>query len=486
MKKILLGIFTFIILTCVMLLVPKTKPTGDGMEYLTMAISFKNHLSFVRTETDKLEAVNKYKNSFNQEELKYFKFRDAGYFKALSARGEGAFSYHFWGYSLLCAPLVAILSLLHINPVEAFKITNLLLILLMFYWILFRNNAMEDKNKIFLTLLLYFSPLWFYYKWTHPEVFTFTLLMIGLIDYYNKRVKSAVLFTALASVQNPAAALVPFLIIIGELINLVKDFSKTKLNKFIITGLISLIVFIPFIFYYYYFGTFSLIGKYATDLHTISLAKILSLFFDLNFGLIIYVPVIFGLIIYSVIKRNIYAIISLITVVLFAVIDSAQLNWNPGIMLIHRYSYWMIPVLLFGCLYSFKYIKDKTKIILVVLSAIILLPWLIHIKTGHAWNHCEFQPVAKFVLNTFPALYNPQEEVFADRTLKEEVNFNNKLPLTYYYNNQALKTLNYDPVKKKYYYTNHNPEFNKLRIKIRHKKIIYSIGFDGVRKEYKK
>lgn len=91
MKKILLGIFTFIILTCVMLLVPKTKPTGDGMEYLTMAISFKNHLSFVRTETDKLEAVNKYKNSFNQEELKYFKFRDAGYFKALSERGGGLF-----------------------------------------------------------------------------------------------------------------------------------------------------------------------------------------------------------------------------------------------------------------------------------------------------------------------------------------------------------------------------------------------------------
>lgn len=231
---------------------------------------------------------------------------------------------------------------------------------------------MEDKNKIFLTLLLYFSPLWFYYKWTHPEVFTFTLLMIGLIDYYNKRVKSAVFFTALASVQNPAAALVPFLIMIGELIRLIKDFSKTKLYNFIVTGIISLIVFIPFIFYYYYFGTFSLIGKYATDLHTISLAKILSLFFDLNFGLIIYVPVIFGLIIYSVIKRNIYAIISLITVVLFAVIDSAQLNWNPGIMLIHRYSYWMIPVLLFGCLYSFKYIKDKTKIILVVLSAIII------------------------------------------------------------------------------------------------------------------
>ena len=486
MKKILLGIFTFIILTCVMLLVPKTKPTGDGMEYLTMAISFKNHLSFVRTETDKLEAVNKYKNSFNQEELKYFKFRDAGYFKALSARGEGAFSYHFWGYSLLCAPLVAILSLLHINPVEAFKITNLLLILLMFYWILFRNKAMEDKNKIFLTLLLYFSPLWFYYKWTHPEVFTFTLLMIGLIDYYNKRVKSAVLFTALASVQNPAAALVPFLIIIGELINLVKDFSKTKLNKFIITGLISLIVFIPFIFYYYYFGTFSLIGKYATDLHTISLAKILSLFFDLNFGLVIYVPVIFGLTIYSVIKRNIYAVISLITVVLFAVIDSAQLNWNPGIMLIHRYSYWMIPVILFGCFDIFNTLRDKTKFILIIISAILITPWFFFARSHYAMMHTRFHPVANIVLNTFPALYNPQVEVFAERTLENEGYFIDKLPLTYYYNNQALKTLNYDPVKKKYYYTNHNPEFNKLRIKIRHKKIIYSIGFDGVRKEYKK
>ncbi len=490
MKKHLLGIFIFIILTCLTLLLPKTIITGDGSEYLAMSVSFKNHFSFNRTEQDKEETKLIIKKSWTTDEWNNFHDNSlkGGYFKALSGRGVGAFSYHFWGYSLLCAPLVAIFSLLHINPLEAFKITNLLLILLMFYWILFRNKAMEDKNKIFLTLLLYFSPLWFYYKWTHPEVFTFTLLMIGLIDYYNKRVKSAVFFTALASVQNPAAALVPFLIMIGELIRLIKDFSKTKLYKFIVTGVISLIVFIPFIFYYYYFGTFSLIGKYATDLHTISLAKVLSLFFDLNFGLVIYVPVIFGLTIYSVIKRNIYAVISLITVVLFAIIDSAQLNWNPGIMLIHRYSYWMIPVILFGCFDKFNTLRNKTKIILIIISAILITPWFFFARSHYAMMQSRFQPIANIVLNTFPALYNPQEEVFARRTLKSDKGetWQDKLPLTYYYNDQALKTLNYDPVKKKYYYTNHNPEFNKLRIKIRHKKIIYSIGFDGVRKEYKK
>lgn len=239
MKRVMQFIYIFIIIICLLLSIPKTYITGDGEEYLTMTISFKNHLSFNKTQEDDAEAHKIIYASLPTNEIPYYKKHPIyGYFSALSAKGGGDFSYHFWGYSLLCTPVFVILSLLKTNPLETFKITNLLLILLMFYWVLFRNNAMRDKNKVFLALLLYFSPLWFYYKWTHPEVFTFTFLMIGLIDYYNKRLNSAVLFTALSSVQNPAAAIVPFFMMLNEMFKLIKNFSKTKTYKFVMAGLI--------------------------------------------------------------------------------------------------------------------------------------------------------------------------------------------------------------------------------------------------------
>lgn len=357
----------------------------------------------------------------------------------------------------------------------------------MFYWILFRNNAMSYKSKVFLTTLLYFSPLWFYYKWTHPEVYTFTFLMIGLIDYYNKRKASAIFFTAMSSLQNPAAAIVPFFMMIKEIVVLCKNFSKTALYKFISYGLISLTVFIPYMFYYYHFNTFSLIGKYATDIHSISFAKIFSLFFDLNFGLIIYAPVIFLLAIYGTIKKDKLAISSLFIVILFAVIDAAQLNWNPGIQLIHRYSYWMIPVLLFGSFNIIKQFTDKTKCIILIINAILILPWFIYTTTSHAVSQVRFQPVAKTVLNTFPQLYNPQEEIFAERAFGEEGVLGDKenLPISYYENDKILKSLHYDIEKNKYYYKNYNQNLLDLKIKIKHKQYIYYVGLKGIKKELK-
>lgn len=480
-KKFLYGIFIFIAITCSVLMFGSNKITGDGVEYLTMSISFKNHLTPERTQQD----VEELKDLLSRKYNCLIKTIQKGYYTALPARGGGDFSYHFWSYSLICTPVLTLLTVFNQNPVGAFKITNLLLILTMFGWILFRNNAMDYKNKIFLALFLYFSPLWFYYKWTHTEVFTFTLLMIGLTDYYNKRKNSALFFTACASLQNPAAAVVPFFMMIRELCILFKNFSKQTLIKFIISTLISCIVFIPYIFYYYFFEKFSLIGEYATDLNSICIAKILSLFFDLNFGLIIYCPILLGMTVYGVIKKDKLSIISLITVVLFAIIDSAQINWNPGIHLLNRYSYWMIPVLLFGCFNIIQSFSDRWKKGIIITNLILILPWYAYTRTNAASLHIKFQPVATLVLNIAPALYNPQYEVFAERTLENEESFQDKLPITYFSNGQPLKTLNYDKEKKKYYYTNYSPDISKLKIKIRHKNVIFHVGFNGIKKEVK-
>ena len=233
---------------------------------------------------------------------------------------------------------------------------------------------MDEKNRLFIALLTLFSPIWFYFPWTHTEVYTFVLLYIGLLEYYNNRKTSAVIFSSISSLQNPAASIVPFFILVFELVNLIKNKSKDNLINFIKLSCCSTIVLIPYIFYYVNYGTPSLIGKYATDTSSISFAKIMSLFFDLNFGLIIYVPILIGIIIYLICKKDKIAILSAMTVFLFAIIDSAQLNWNSGMMLINRYSYWMIPVLMFGCFEYFVKLSDKKRLIVLLLTILTITP----------------------------------------------------------------------------------------------------------------
>ena len=301
---------------------------------------------------------------------------------------------------------------------------------------------MDEKNRLFIALLTLFSPIWFYFPWTHTEVYTFVLLYIGLLEYYNNRKTSAVIFSSISSLQNPAASIVPFFILVFELVNLIKNRSKDNLINFIKLSCCSTIVLIPYIFYYVNYGTPSLIGKYATDTSSISFAKIMSLFFDLNFGLIIYVPILIGIIIYLICKKDKIAILSAMTVFLFAIIDSAQLNWNSGMMLINRYSYWMIPVLMFGCFEYFVKISSKKRLIVLLLTILTITPWLCYTGNKKAKYHTMFQPIAKSVLYVMPSLYTPQEEVFFEKLpYLKSVNSKWDINVSPVYNDEKIMSL---------------------------------------------
>ena len=489
MKKIICVFFTFIVaLSTVLFFNSEKNIYGDGLEYLAMSVSFKNHFSPVRTISDKNEVktilAQNIKFTINDNAL------NGGYFKLPERRGGGC-SYHFWAYSLLVSPFLVLFANLGKNPIAAFTFVNLLLIILLFGWILFRNSAMDEKNRLFIALLTLFSPIWFYFPWTHTEVYTFVLLFIGLIEYYNNRKLSAVIFSSISSLQNPAASLVPFFILVFELVNLIKNKSKDNLINFIKLSCCSTIVLIPYIFYYVNYGTPSLIGKYATDISSISFAKIMSLFFDLNFGLIVYVPILIGIIIYLICKKDKIAILSAVTVFLFAIIDSAQLNWNSGMMLINRYSFWMIPVLMFGCFGYFVKISDKKRLIVLLLTILTMTPWLCYTGNKRAKYHTMFQPIAKSVLYVIPSLYNPQEEVYFKRCQYDDIPMKDKsgeqLPAVFITKDGYItKGMFYNKLKHKYEYFNTPKSFKSnlalIQIKFRHKKNVIIITPVGIEK----
>ena len=387
--------------------------TGDGWQYMLMATSFANHHSFELKKSDITYAYNKIAiiiNRQNEIEHLYLNEGRSGYYKALN---NNLYSSHFWFYSLIASLFIPIFSFLKLNLLSIFQFTNAILIILLMYWINYRAK-LTPKQKYWLIFITLSGPTWYYLKWTHPEMFSFALLYISLLEYRDNKKISACLFSSLSSLQNMAIILFPAFIIVQELI------QKKKLDKNVfLMSLVSTICLIPSIFFYINFRVFSLIGKYAVDYSLISLNRMLSLFFDLNFGMIIFIPMILLAAIFLCFKKDKNCLTAVFLLLAMALICSAQKNWNSGMQYINRYSFWMMPFLLVATMdYFTKIDKEKIKKMLIIFFLTTTIPCIIYRIINY--QYVSFSPQARLILNLKPSWYNPEYEIFAERTTHKE------------------------------------------------------------------
>ncbi|MEI2395818.1 hypothetical protein [Paenibacillus phytohabitans] len=420
----------FFIFSLILLTVSLVKPpvlTGDGKEYLSMSISFNNHFSFDLQLQDIQEKnlVQQKNNISTPEELDH-----AGFFQALNGNW---YSYHFWFYSLVNVPVYNILHILHLNELASFQITNsILLIFLMLK--LIKSKLFKDFDKSLLILISIVGPVLFYLNWTHPELFSYTFLFLAVLYFLERNYKGSMLFISLASLQNPAISVIALSLLLYELFQMkFRIFNNKKIFiDFLVLGMISSINIIPYIFYYVYFGKFSLISSTGfSSLDLISFNKVWSLFFDLNFGLVIYVPVLLFLFLYACIKLEKLALITFIILIMISLVNATQLNWNSGMMYINRYAVWYIPLLILGLLPLVRNLSNKGKVILAI--SYLLTTGLVtgyFLKQGDFGNYTKFGPVAKWVINNVPVLYNPNPEIFIERAEGQDGIKNISLPIT--------------------------------------------------------
>ncbi|MEK3764651.1 hypothetical protein [Solibacillus sp. FSL K6-4121] len=419
----------------VLFLVLLGKPTiyGDGREYLGMTISFSNHLTPNLTEEDIIERTKlEEKNGiFFSEDFLY-----AGYFEDLN---EDYYSYHFWFYSLISVIPYFLLNLIGMNPLKVFQVVNGLLFIFLFYKI-WKNSYLNEKGKTWLIVVSLFSPIILYIPWSHPEVFSYVFLTIGLLDFEDNKKKSAILYTTLASLQNPAIAFVALGMLFLELYR-----KKNILDKeWLSLVMISTIVFIPSIFYWSQYRVLNLIAEagYSSSEY-ISLNKIFSLFIDPNFGMFIYIPLFFFIVIYLIFKRDIKVILTVILLFIIAVICSTQLNWNSGMMYINRYSVWLIPIVLVGTIHFIQ--TRNNKVFSKLLAAYVLTTGIITtvcVLEYDLANWLKYNSFTNLILSNVPMLYNPDPEVFAERALGAEKNYYEDLPISLINQQGARKTLN--------------------------------------------
>ncbi len=390
---------------------------GDGPEYLGMTISFHNHFTpDLRDEDIALREQILAKNAIHFDDKNNY----SGYFESLNGV---YYSYHFWIYSLFNLPFFVLLHYFNFNELRSFQITNSFLLLFSLFMVLnIRNRNLKLTQRSWLFLLLAFSPILLYLRWPHPEVFIYSFVVVSIASFLNNNYRLAVFASSIASLQNPAISILTFYFIICAW-----NASGLRLRELSILSILGSISAIPYIFYYLNYETTSLIVFLGvSSIRYISISKIFSLFFDFNFGLVVYIPllVFMSLILLVIsIKRKSPMIPSLWLVLIgMAIIYSTQLNWNCGMMYIHRYSLCMLPLIILIIIYNIPQESSRK-----ISGYLLISLFITSIVTGVLLydydinNHVKFNNLSTIFLINAPGLYNPPYEVFVERSQNEEL-----------------------------------------------------------------
>jgi hypothetical protein len=417
---------------------------GDGFEYLGMTISMSNHGTSELRDTDiteRRELVTQHSN--NGWNLPAIKDHE-GYFLA---RNGNEYSYHFWLYSALCVPFFIILKTLGANPLNVFMAVNIILILFLFWWIIYRAR-LDSKSRIWLIIFSLISPVLLYIPWSHPEVFIYIFLLIGLIEVVYGNIALGSLLIAISSTQGQPVAIIAGAALVYQFWQFKTKRLPLNPSNIALTLAAAFILILPYAFYWLNFGRFSLIAggsESAASLQAITFSKIVSLFLDPNFGFIIYVPLLLVALVLLLIKRKPLAIMGLIFLIAFATISATQKNWNSGMTYINRYAIWVMPVLIVATLGYFGQLNPKRlKIFIIVLLVTTGITTSVCLMKQQQGNCDHFGPVARVVLAIAPSIYNPPFEVFAERTMEREGTFSDQLPLELVNSNGLRKSLELD------------------------------------------
>ena len=186
---------------------------------------------------------------------------------------------------------------------------------------------------------------------------------------------------------------------------------------------------IPTLFYLWRLAEPSPLARVSTDPRLLSLHRALELFFDLNLGMLPYLPAIlllFAAASVAQLLRVRTALISLERLALLLVMAltcTITQNWNSGAAGISRYSVWMLPLVLMGVAHSMeRWLAGQRRIrrlalmagvVVVVSQASATLARGGLVQGDDSTDHSY---AARFALTHAPGLYNPTPLIFVSRT----------------------------------------------------------------------
>jgi hypothetical protein len=406
-------------------LIVTPRALGDGGEYFLMAESFARHLTPDARPADVLavaEKLQRHGTALNVANMLEVFFPDDG---------GRRYCYHFWGYSLATLPARALLSAVGMTDLKAPQLTNALLFLFALHQILFVAPLGQCTRRI-LALLTLFSPITWYVLWPHPECVCATAVLLGLIWSARGRHIAGTLAVSLAAMQNPPLILLAATLWARACVTHCTSppqERRPRLHPLLCATLALLPAAVPSLFYMWRFAEPSPLARVSTDPRLLSLPRALELFFDLNLGMLPYLPgilLLFAAASVAQLRRLGTALTSLERLALLlamALSCTITHNWNSGAAGLSRYSVWMLPLVLMGvgagvsvALATGAPFRNAS---LVVCCLVIASQTGLSLarggllqgddSTGHSY-------AAKLVLAHAPSLYNPTPHIFVSRT----------------------------------------------------------------------
>jgi hypothetical protein len=403
---------------------------GDGGEYHLTTESFVRHLSPEMRPGD-VASLAAHDRRFGTGVD--FAAVLTAYFED---RGGSWYAVHFWGYSIATAPARALFRLLALNDLRNAQLTNAALLLFALHQILFRAGFGAPVALV-LGLLTLFSPAVWFMRWTHPEAFCFSLVMLALVWARSGRTMAAVGAAALASMQNPTLLWLVAPLWIQAWWG--RDEARQRLMR---ASGVALPAALPALFYLWRFGVPSLIAREAAKASNLSAARAVDLFFDLNLGLFPYAPLTVLLCLLalplSLSDRRwgtrTWGLATLAALTAWSC--TATTTWNHGTSGPSRYGVWIIAFLVCMVAESYAWLLERGGPLSrrlatwAVVGAILTQAGVVFGRGGldQPEDSETHSYAARLAFRYAPALYNPTPEIFVSRTLGQ---WHDALPAVY-------------------------------------------------------
>ncbi len=386
----------------------RPRAQGDSGEYFLTAESLLNHATpFVHAQDlDSLgEAARRYhlEGAFGRVLSLHLAGPDG--------RIQGI---HFWAYPLATLPMRGLLRVLGENELKAPQITNALLLLLALLHVLFRSRLPPFAARVFAAGLV-LSPLLPFVLWPHPEVFSAALTASALVFRHDGRPVPAVLCAALASTQNAPLLLLAACLLAGAF----PSASCRDRARLVLAFAPALV---PPLLALSTLGAPSVLMRAgAADPANLSVRRALDLLFDPDVGLLPYAPLtllVAGAAVVARPSRPLLEDAALLCAGAFAC--TFVTNWNSGTSGPSRYGVWLLPLAVDAVARAAAWPSPAFR---AAAALAVATQAAIAIGRGgpHAPDdHLRHSPLATFLLDRRPSLYEPDGEVFVERTLGRE------------------------------------------------------------------
>jgi hypothetical protein len=408
-------------------LVLPPRPHGDAGEYLLTLESFYRHGSPELRPQD----VASLRRILQESGRTLDENRVLSHFHR--GRDGRLYDYHFWGYSLVGLPARHLVALLGLDPLRALPLTNAVLFLLAL--VAAGGLPWPAGRRLVLGGLLLFSPALAFLLWPHPEVFSFALVSVALCLSLSGWRSLAILAAALASVQNPPLVLLVGLLWLRALAGMVMKGEKATaarggIRAVLGPSLAALPALGPAAFFQWQFGVFNLSVRPSEAAQSLSLSRALDLIVDPNLGVFLHAPLTLLLALAGALaalahRRPLPAVLVFGLLPLLTFACTANSNWNNDTSGPSRYVVWMLPILAVAAAAETggPASRRPARVAAWALAlAVATQAAAVLVRGGPVApsDFLEHSPVARWVLERWPALYSPAPEVFVERTLGHE------------------------------------------------------------------